>query len=106
MWKRNPTSRIIEEAIYGLDALRYAAQISAISLALLSPLNLLRQNVLAVYLGCIKIGHQLIPWLGSLEMLKEGLGLLPWIEGNLGLSTQISVSGAEAGLDLPNQFDV
>lgn len=29
-----------------------------------------------------------------------------WIEGNLGASTQISVSGTKAEFNLPNQFDV
>ena len=62
-----------------------------------------------VYLGCIPIGGQILPWLGSLEMLKNGnrfLGILEWIEDGLGASAKISVSGTEAGFKIPPEFDV
>jgi hypothetical protein len=40
--------RILEDGIYGIDALKYAAQITAINLALMSPENLLKQNISTV----------------------------------------------------------
>jgi hypothetical protein len=75
----------------------------------MSPENLLKQNVLTVYLGYMRTGSQTLSWLGSLELLKNGnrfLGLLGWIEDSLGASARVSVSGTESGFVMPSGFDM
>lgn len=100
--------KLVEEGIYGLDALRYATQISAINLALMSPATISRENVNAVYLGYIPGKGA---WLGSLELLdNEGKvgGILRWIEGGLKEAVEsVSVTSAEGGkIRLLNSYDV
>ena len=103
------TKKILEDGIYGIDALKYAVQITAINLALMSPQNLLKQNLSTVYLGYKKVGSQQFSWLGSLELLfnrDKFLGILKWIEGNLDVSSTVSVSGIEDSFSIPTEFDV
>jgi hypothetical protein len=100
--------KTVEEGIYGADALPYAAQITAINLALMSSKNLARQNVYSVHLGFVKSMN--LAWLGSLELLKDGekfLGLLAWIEGGQqGAVERHSNEGENDGITLPTKFDV
>ena len=56
---------LIEDGIYGMDALRYASQITAINLVLIGPGAVSSENVYTIYLGYIKDKKQ--AWLGSLE---------------------------------------
>ncbi len=46
--------RLIEDGIYGIDALRYASQITAINLALIGPPGkITKENVFTIYLGAL-----------------------------------------------------
>jgi hypothetical protein len=100
---------VLEHGVYGADALRYACQITAISLALMSSQNLENQNVGAVYLGYLKREDR--AWLGSLELLEESEGrfggLLAFIEGGLkGKVEQVSVKDVKENFDIPDKFDI
>lgn len=99
---------LIENSIYGVDALRYASQITAINLALIGPSKISRENVYTIYLGYIPETNQ--AWLGSLELLNNGGrvgGLLTWIEGGLkGVAEKVSLKGTEEVLSMPSKFHV
>jgi hypothetical protein len=99
---------LIERGIYGIDALRYASQITAINLALMAPSTISRENVYTIYLGYIPEKNQ--AWLGSLELLNNGTrvgGLLAWIEGGLkGLADRVSLEGTEGAFQIPSRFDI
>ena len=99
--------RLIEEGIYGVDALKYASQITAINLALIGP-AISRENVYTIYLGYITEKNQ--AWLGSLELLNNGKrvgGLLAWIEGGLkGSVENVNVEGVEGAFSIPERFDL
>jgi hypothetical protein len=101
---------LLENGIYGIDALRYAAQITAINLALMSSEILHKQNIRTVYLGYTNSGDQIFSWLGSLELIynvgQKFLGLLRWIEGGVDTSYKISISGTDVGFDMPNEYDI
>lgn len=100
--------KLIEEGIYGIDALRYAAQITAINLALLAPGTLDRQNIYTIYLGYIKQKDQ--AWLGSLELLRNGKrvgGLLAWIERGLDeVVGKVTINSTEGVVNIPDKFDI
>lgn len=100
--------KLIEEGIYGLDALRYATQITALNLALMVPEILRKENVVSVYLGVTSSGRA---WLGSLELLdgvKTFGGLLRWIEGGLrGAVETVSTATIESGkIELLDSYDI
>jgi PAS domain-containing protein len=99
---------LIENGIYGIDALRYASQITAINLALIGPSTIGKENVYTIYLGYIPEKRQ--AWLGSLELLrncgKVG-GLLAYITGSLkGVAEKVTVQGSEGIFTIPQQFDL
>ena len=99
---------LIEEDIYGIDALRYASQITAINLALIGPSTIAKENVYTIYLGYIPEKNQ--AWLGSLELLnnvgKVG-GLLAYIEGGLrGVVEKTTLEGAEGVFSIPSEFNL
>jgi len=99
---------LIENNIYGIDALRYASQITAINLALIGPGSINRENIYTVYLGYIPEKQQ--SWLGSLELLTNSGrvgGLLSYIEGSLkGIAEKITVQGSESVFSIPQHFDL
>ena len=100
--------KLVEEGIYGIDALRYASQITAINLALIAPGTISKENVFTIYLGWIPGKQQ--AWLGSLELLNNGKkvgGLLAYIEGGLGgIAEKVSVEGVEGTFSIPEKFDL
>ncbi|MGC9113405.1 Eco57I restriction-modification methylase domain-containing protein, partial [Acidilobus sp.] len=100
--------RIIEDNIYGVDALKYAAQITAINLALLSPGNIAKENIHTIYLGYIPEKNQ--PWLGSLELLSDGKrigGILSFIEGyKVEEAQRVTLEGSEGVFEIPDKFDL
>ncbi|MFP3287452.1 MAG: hypothetical protein RXP86_09365 [Acidilobus sp.] len=105
--------KLIEEGVYGIDALRYASQITAINLALIGPSGkITRENVFTIYLGIVSDPKAPYkgPWLGSLELLNDGKhvgGLLAYIEGGLqGAVEKVSVSGVEGTFAVPDNFDL
>jgi hypothetical protein len=105
--------RLIEDGVYGIDALRYASQITAINLALMGPPGkITRENVFTIYLGILSDPKALHkgPWLGSLELLNNSKhvgGILAYIEGGLrGAVEKVSVSGVEGTFTLPDKFDL
>jgi len=99
---------VIEEGIYGMDALRYASQITALNLALISPGNISKENVYTIYLGYIPEKGQ--AWLGSLELLNNAErvgGILAWIEGGLrGVAEKVGLEGAGGTFEIPREFDL
>jgi len=99
---------IIENGIYGIDALRYASQITAINLALMGSSTISKENVYTIYLGYIPERRQ--AWLGSLELLKNGGrvgGLLAYIEGSLkGVAERVTIQSSEGVFTIPQQFDL
>lgn len=99
---------LIEEGVYGIDALRYASQITAINLALIGPSTVSKENVYTIYLGYIPEKSQ--TWLGSLELLNNGNrvgGLLAWIEGGLeGAVERTTLEGVEGLFSIPKKFDL
>jgi len=99
---------LVESGIYGIDALRYASQVTAINLALMAPSTIAKENVYTVYLGYIAEKRQ--AWLGSLELLRDSGrvgGLLAYIEGGLrGVAEKVSIHGAEGTFSIPTQFDL
>jgi hypothetical protein len=105
--------RLIEDGVYGIDALRYASQITAINLALMGPPGkITKENVFTIYLGILSdpsVPHK-GPWLGSLELLNNSKrvgGLLAYIEGGLrGAVGKVSVSGVEGTFTVPDNFDL
>ncbi|MEM2803756.1 MAG: hypothetical protein QXJ05_06165, partial [Nitrososphaerota archaeon] len=105
--KARVEKKLIENDIYGLDALRYATQITALNLALMAPESITRENITTVYLGVTPEGA----WLGSLELLnnvKTFGGLLRWIEGGLkGVVEKISTTGVESEkIELLDNYDI
>ncbi|MEM1696627.1 MAG: hypothetical protein QXQ90_08555 [Desulfurococcaceae archaeon] len=99
---------LVEKGIYGLDALRYAAQVTALNLALMVPESVSRENIAAVYLGVLSNNRA---WLGSLELLDDAKtfgGLLRWIEGGLkGAVETVSTTKVVSGsIELLNKYDV
>jgi hypothetical protein len=104
---------LIEDGVYGIDALRYASQITAINLALIGPQGkITRENVFTIYLGILNEPNAPYkgPWLGSLELLNNGKrvgGILAFIEGGLqGAVERVSVSGVEGVFTIPDEFDL
>jgi len=105
--------KLIEDGVYGIDALRYASQITAINLALMGPPGkITKENVFTIYLGILsdpKAPHE-GPWLGSLELLNNSKhvgGILAYIEGGLrGAVEKVSVSGVEGTFTVPDKFDL
>jgi hypothetical protein len=99
---------LIEEGIYGIDALRYASQITAVNLALVGPSTISRENVYTIYLGYIPERRQ--AWLGSLELLNNAGrvgGLLAYIEGGLrGVAERVALEGSEGRFYIPEDFDL
>jgi PAS domain-containing protein len=99
---------LIENGVYGIDALRYASQITAINLALIGPSTISKENVYTIYLGYIPEKRQ--AWLGSLELLRNGGrvgGLLVYITGSLkGVAEKVTVQGSEGIFTIPHQFDL
>jgi len=105
--------RLIEDGIYGIDALRYASQITAINLALMGPPGKIsKENVFTIYLGISNdpsVPHK-GPWLGSLELLNNSKrvgGILAYMEGGLRDAVgKVSVSGVEGTFMVPDKFDL
>ncbi|MGC8988452.1 MAG: hypothetical protein ACP5KC_10575, partial [Infirmifilum sp.] len=99
---------IVEENIYGVDALRYASQITAINLALIAPSTTAKENVYTIYLGYIPGKNR--AWLGSLELLnntKKVGGILAYIKGGLkGVAERITVEDAEGVFSIPSRLDM
>jgi hypothetical protein len=99
---------LIEEGIYGIDALRYASQITAINLALMGPGTIRRENVYTIYLGYIAGWGQ--AWLGSLELLRNSGrvgGVLAYIEGGVaGVADKVMLEGDEGEFSIPTCFDM
>jgi hypothetical protein len=108
----NIGKRLIEEGIYGVDALRYASQISSINLALIGPSVITKENIYTIYLGYIPERNQ--AWLGSLELLNnvsKVRSLLTFIEGgSKGVSSsigeKITLEGSEGTFLIPPYFDI
>ncbi|WP_054850611.1 hypothetical protein [Vulcanisaeta sp. JCM 14467] len=104
----NVGKELIENGIYGIDALKYASQITAINLALIGPEVISRENVFTIYLGLIPGKQQ--AWFGSLELLNNGKrvgGILAYIEGGLkGSVERVNVEGVEGVFSLPEKFDL
>jgi hypothetical protein len=105
--------KLIEDGVYGIDALKYASQITAINLALMGPPGkITKENVFTIYLGILSDPKAPYkgPWLGSLEMLdnsKHVGGILAYIEGGLrGAVEKVSVSGIEGTFVVPDNFDL
>jgi len=96
--------KLIEEGIYGIDALKYASQITAINLALMGP-PVSKENIYTIYLGYIP-GRG--PWLGSLELLgntrKIG-GILAYIERGSKVE-KVTLEDTEATFDIPEKLDI
>lgn len=98
----------IEKAIYGIDALKYASQITAINLALISTPLISHENIYTIYLGYLPEKGQ--SWLGSLELLRDGKrvgGLLAYIEKGLQEHIErISLKGEDKAFLVPSRFDI
>ncbi|MEM4570078.1 MAG: hypothetical protein QXE66_02075 [Desulfurococcaceae archaeon] len=102
---------LVEKGIYGLDALRYAAQVSALNLALMIPESITRENIATVYLGVMPNKTNKKAWLGSLELLdnvKTFGGLLRWIESGLkGVVETVSTTRVVSGnIELLDKYDI
>jgi hypothetical protein len=103
---------LIEEGIYGIDALRYASQITAINLALIGPGTIEKENIHTIYLGYLPEGVPggKRPWLGSLELLNNATrvgGLLPFLEGGLrGVVEKVTLQEEKGEFSIPSQFDM
>ena len=96
---------IIEKSIYGIDALRYACQITAINLSFMSIKPITKQNVYTIYLGYMPNKGA---WLGSLEFLMDSErvgGILAYIEGGAPVS-KITVREERDVLELPRRFNL
>ncbi len=61
--------RLIEDGIYGVDALEYAVEIALANLSLISPRPTAKRNIYLMRLGAVP--GQGGAWLGSLELLNE-----------------------------------
>jgi hypothetical protein len=100
--------KLIEEGIYGIDALRYASQITAINLALLGPSTIKKENVYTIYLGYIPEKKQ--AWLGSLELLNNSTkvgGLLAYIEAGLkDVAEGVTVEGSGGEFSIPTHLNL
>jgi DNA-binding transcriptional regulator GbsR (MarR family) len=99
---------LVEEGIYGIDALRYASQITAMNLALVGSSTIEKENIYTIYLGYIPEKKQ--AWLGSLELLnntgKVG-GLLAFIEKGLrGVAERVTLEGMGNEFSIPTHFDM
>jgi len=99
---------LIEEGIYGIDALRYASQITAVNLALIGPSNIVKENVYTIYLGYMREKNH--AWLGSLELLNNAEkvgGILAYIENSLkGVVEKTTLEGTEGIFSIPSRFDM
>ena len=99
---------VIEEGIYGIDALRYASQITAINLALIGPGTITEENVYTIYLGYIPEKGR--AWLGSLELLNDAErvgGILAYLEGGLrGAVERTTLEGVEGTFFIPSKFNI
>ena len=94
---------IIEENIYGVDALRYACQITAINLSLMSTKPITKENIYTIYLGYIPDKGA---WLGSLELLMDSEkvgGILAYIEGGVPAG-KVTLRGEREAFELPKNF--
>ena len=104
----NISRKLIEEGIYGIDALRYASQITAINLALLGPSTIGKENVYTIYLGYIPEKKQ--AWLGSLELLNNSTkvgGLLAYIEAGLkDVAEKVTVEGSGGEFSIPTYLNM
>lgn len=104
----NISRKLIEEGIYGIDALRYASQITAINLALLGPSTIGKENVYTIYLGYIPKKKQ--AWLGSLELLNNSTkvgGLLAYIEAGLkDVAERVTVDGSGGEFSIPTHLNM
>jgi len=99
---------VIEEGIYGIDALRYASQIAALNLALMSHKRISNENIYTIYLGYIPEKRQ--AWLGSLELLRNGErvgGLLAWLEtGSSNAFAKHTLESSEGEFAIPIEFNM
>jgi len=99
---------LIEKHIYGIDALKYASQITAINLALIGPSIISKENVHTSYLGYMPDKNK--AWLGSLELFNNGkkVGtLLAWLEGWYeGGIERVSVEGVKREFSIPEKFEL
>jgi hypothetical protein len=99
---------LIERGVYGIDALRYASQITAINLALMAPSAISWENTYTIYLGYIPEKNQ--PWLGSLELLRDRGrvgGILEYIEGRLDKGAErVTLEGEGGVFSIPDRFDI
>jgi hypothetical protein len=99
---------LIEEGIYGIDALRYASQITATNLALIGPSIIEKENIYTIYLGYIPKKNE--AWLGSLELLNNSGrvgGLLAFIEEGLrGIAEKVTLEEVEGEFSIPTHFDM
>jgi hypothetical protein len=92
---------LIEEGIYGADALRYASQITAINLALIGPSTIKKENIRTIYLGYRPEKNEAL--LGSLELLWT---LLAYFESDIkGITERVSLKDAEGRSSIPESFD-
>lgn len=98
---------IVENNIYGIDALRYASQITAINLALIAPGTISKENIFTIYLG---VTSNRIPLLGSLELINDSKkvgGLLAFIEKEFRETVKrTTVEGVEGKFSIPETFDL
>jgi len=104
------TRAVIEEGIYGIDALRYASQITALNLALISDGKISRENTYTIYLGLIPKDQEYQAWLGSLELFKNGErvgGLLNWMEKEQSNAAgSVTLQGSDGAFSIPSEFDL
>ncbi|MEM2208263.1 MAG: hypothetical protein QXG17_06195 [Sulfolobales archaeon] len=104
---RDVTKEIVEGGIYGFDALKYAAQITAVNLALMSKATTTKRNIYTTYLGYIPSRGC---WLGSLELLKEDgrpAEIPCLIDANLSREgCGVSTYSVVGGMKLPAEFDI
>jgi len=103
---REISRNIIERNIYGLDALKYACQMTAIALSLMAPVPISNENIYTIYLGVLP-GQG--AWLGSLELISNGErvgGVWQYIEGGREIS-RITIGDTAEGmkrLEFPDVF--
>jgi hypothetical protein len=99
---------LIEKGIFGIDAMRYATQITAINLALMAPSIISNENIYTIYLGYIPENNQ--AWLGSLELLneKDRVNGTPskTREGLKGIADRTSIIGSDGVVQIPGVFDM
>lgn len=102
--------KLVEENIYGIDALKYASQITAINLALLVPTTITKENVYTIYLGYLDYIPVKGAWLGSLELLVGSQrvgGILGYLERGLqDVAGKVTIEGHFGRVEIPDKFDV